>query len=106
MRVVHIAPTLFGPAGLFGGGERYPLELGRALVRHIHCELVSFGPAARTWRDSSGLRVRVLRSLALLGGHPAHPLASGIGHALAGADIVHTHHLRSTPSRMAAVDPR
>ena len=106
MRVVHVAPTLFGPAGIFGGGERYPLELGRALARHVDCELVSFGPAARAWRDPSGLRVRVLRSLLLVGGHPAHPLALGLGHALAGADIVHTHHLRSAPSRLAAVNAR
>jgi glycosyltransferase involved in cell wall biosynthesis len=106
VRVVHVAPTLFGPAGLFGGGERYPLELGRALARHVDCELVSFGPAAQTWRDPSGLRVRVLRSVATLGGHPAHPLALGLGHALAGADVVHTHHLRSAPSRIAAVNAR
>src|ERR687885_597798 len=103
MRVVHVAPTLFGPAGLFGGGERYPLELGRALARHVECELVSFGPTAGCWDDASGLRVRVLRSRVLVGGHAAHPLAFGLLHALAGADIVHTHHLRSTPSRLAAV---
>ncbi len=103
MRVVHVAPTLFGPAGIFGGGERYPLELGRALAAHVDCELVSFGPAARAWRDRSGLRVRILRALALVGGHPAHPLALRLGHALAGAEIVHTHHLRSAPSRLAAV---
>jgi glycosyltransferase involved in cell wall biosynthesis len=106
MRVVHVAPTLFGPAGIFGGGERYPVELGRALARHVECELVSFGPAARAWRDPSGLRVRILRSLALVGGHPAHPLALGLGHALGQADVVHTHHLRSAPSRLAAVNAR
>ncbi|HEX2112140.1 MAG TPA: glycosyltransferase family 4 protein [Gaiellaceae bacterium] len=106
MRVVHVAPTLFGPAGIFGGGERYPLELGRALARHVDCELVTFGPRVRAWRDPSGLRVRVLRSLARVRGHPAHPLAVGLGHALARADVAHTHHLRSTPSRLAAVNAR
>ena len=106
MRVVHVAPTLFGPAGIFGGGERYPLELGRALARHVDCELVTFGPAARAWREPSGLHVRILRSLAFVGGHPAHPLAPGLGHALAGAHVVHTHHLRSAPSRLAALNAR
>ena len=33
MRVIHVAPTPFGADGLFGGGERYPLELARALAR-------------------------------------------------------------------------
>jgi glycosyltransferase involved in cell wall biosynthesis len=106
MRVVHVAPTLFGPAGIFGGGERYPVELGRALAGHIECELVTFGRAGGGWSDSSGFRVRILRTLTLLGGHPAHPVARGLGHALASADIVHVHHLKSTPSLLAAVNAR
>jgi glycosyltransferase involved in cell wall biosynthesis len=106
MRVVHVAPTLFGPAGIFGGGERYPLELGRALAQHVDCELLSFGPAARSWTDSGGLRIRILRAFAHVRRHPAHPLALGLGHALAEADIVHAHHLRSAPSRFAGVHAR
>ena len=49
MRVVHVAPTLFGAAGLFGGGERYPLELARALARssEVDCELRQLRPPAR-----------------------------------------------------------
>jgi glycosyltransferase involved in cell wall biosynthesis len=106
MRVIHVAPTLFGPAGIFGGGERYPLELGRALAHHVDCELVSFGEAARSWSDPSALRIRVLRAIAHVSGHPAHPLALGLGHALAQADIVHVHHLRSAPSRLAGLHAR
>ena len=106
MRVVHVAPTLFGPAGIFGGGERYPLELGRALAHHVDCDLVSFGQAARSWSDPSGLRIRVLRAIAHLGRHTAHPLALGLGPALAEADIVHVHHLRSAPSRLAGLHAR
>ena len=106
MRVVHVAPTVFGPAGIYGGGERYPLELARALARQIDCELISFAPEARAWTDSAGLRIRVLRSVTRLGGHPAHPFAVGLGHSLARADIVHTHQLRSAPSKMAALHSR
>jgi alpha-maltose-1-phosphate synthase len=106
MRVVHVAPTFFGPAGIFGGGERYPLELARALAREVDCELVSFGREARAWSDSGGLRIRLLRAVTFLGGHPAHPLALGLGRALSGADIVHAHQLRSAPSRLAAVHAR
>jgi glycosyltransferase involved in cell wall biosynthesis len=106
MRVVHVVPTQFGSAGLFGGGERYPLELARALATRLECELITFGPRPSLTRDAGGLSIRVLRSLAALGGHPAHPLAPGLLTALHGADIVHTHHMRSTPSRMAAVAAR
>jgi glycosyltransferase involved in cell wall biosynthesis len=106
MRVVHVAPTLFGPPGIFGGGERYPLELARTLARRVDCELVTFAAERRAWTDSSGLRIRVLRSVTLLGDHPAHPIALGLGHALRGADIVHAHQLRSAPTRLAALHAR
>ena len=104
MRVVHVAPTPFGAGGIFGGGERYPLELARALARRTDCRLVTFGPPA-TIRERSGLVVRVLRPQAWAR-HRAHPIAAGLPRAIAGADIVHTHHLRSAPSRMAAVAAR
>jgi glycosyltransferase involved in cell wall biosynthesis len=104
MRVVHVAPTPFGASGIFGGGERYPLELARALARRVDCELVTFGaPAA--FRELAGLKVRVLKPFAQLG-HPAHPVAIRLATIVAGADIVHTHHVRSTPSRIAALVAR
>ena len=106
MRVVHVAPTPFGREGLFGGGERYPVELARALAADVDCDLVTFGPRPRMIVEPSGLRVRVLRTLTHLPRHPAHPLAPGLPAALRHADVVHTHHMRSTPSRVAAVCAR
>jgi glycosyltransferase involved in cell wall biosynthesis len=103
MRVTHVAPTMFGSTGLFGGGERYPLELARAIARHVGTRLVVFGPKARSFREESGLEVMVLRKLFLLKRHPAHPVGAGLFSATAGADIIHTHHLRSAPSRMSAL---
>lgn len=106
MKVVHVAPTPFGREGLFGGGERYPLELARALAAEVDCELVTFGPRPHVAVDPGGLRVRVLRALTYLPPHPAHPVAPSLPAALHGADVVHTHHLRSMPSRLAAVTAR
>lgn len=106
MRVIHVSPTPFGTAGLLGGGERYPLELARALSAHVDCELITFGPNPSDRREPGGLRLRTLRPLTYLHGHPAHALAPGLPVALAGADVVHTHHMRSTPSRVAVVAAR
>src|SRR5262249_3404881 len=47
-----------------------------------------------------------LRAVTWLDGHPAHPLAPSLVGAVSGADIVHTHHMRSLPSRLAAVAAR
>jgi alpha-maltose-1-phosphate synthase len=106
VRVIHVAPTHFGQAGLFGGGERYPLELARALAKHVDCELISFGRSTQRQCEPSGLRITTLRAVAWLHGHPAQPLAPSLIAALAGARVVHTHHMRSLPSRMAAVAGR
>jgi glycosyltransferase involved in cell wall biosynthesis len=106
MRVVHVAPTPFGDAGLFGGGERYPLALARSMAGQVDCELVTFSDQPRVAREPGGLTVRVLRPVATLFAHPAHPLAHRLPRALRDADIVHTHQVRSTPSRLAALAGR
>jgi glycosyltransferase involved in cell wall biosynthesis len=89
--------------GLFGGGERYPLELARCLAGQIDCELITFGRCGSVVHEPGGLRIRTLAALGWLGGHPAHPFAPGLFGALRGARVVHTHHMRSLPSRMAAL---
>ncbi|GAC1324725.1 MAG: glycogen synthase [Chloroflexota bacterium] len=98
-------PTPFGSGGIFGGGERYPLELARALAAHIDCELITFGRYRRDERERSGLRHRTLRAVGWLGGHPAHPLAPALPSLLmrSQADWLHTHHMRSVPSVMTAL---
>jgi glycosyltransferase involved in cell wall biosynthesis len=106
MRVIHVAPSVFGTEGLYGGGERYPLELARALADEVDCELVTFGRRPGRWRAGGGLRVRVLRPLAWLHGHPAQPVAPLLPAALTGADVVHAHHFRSVPTRMSALTAR
>jgi glycosyltransferase involved in cell wall biosynthesis len=100
MRVTHVAPTAFGTGGLFGGGERYPLELARALARDVPCRLVTFGRVPAHFREAGGLEVCVLRALMYVNRHPAHPVAPGIVGALRGASIVHTHQLHSLPTKL------
>ena len=101
--MTHLVPTMFGEEGLFGGGERYPLELARILSRHVGCRLVTFGPERRKLTDPSGLEIVVLRRLVQAGGHIAHPIARGIARSTSDADIVHVHQMRSAPARIMAL---
>jgi alpha-maltose-1-phosphate synthase len=102
MLIAHVVPTPFGAAGLHGGGERYPLELCRALAHHVSCRFITFGPQAMRMREN-GLETIQLATMAHLKRHPAHPLAPGLLKTLRGADVIHTHQTRSAPSRISAL---
>jgi glycosyltransferase involved in cell wall biosynthesis len=101
VRVLQLAPTVFGEQGIFGGGERYPLELARALAKHTQCQLLTFGREPADYEEANGLRVRVLRPLAYLSRHPAHPISLRLFQGLLRSDVVHAHHVYSAPSRLA-----
>jgi glycosyltransferase involved in cell wall biosynthesis len=103
VRVIHISPTAFGTEGLFGGGERYPVELARALAREVDCKLITFGSRAASSHDGR-LDITVLEPLVSLRRHPVHPVPRGLMSELAGGDIIHVHHPRAFPSRVAAIE--
>ncbi len=89
-RVVHLSPAAFGASGLFGGGERYPLELARAMADVVPTRLVTFSD--RPFRE----RVGNLDVIALgppwyvrwQRGNPVHP---GIVRQVGWATVVHCH---------------
>ncbi|MDQ3661600.1 MAG: glycosyltransferase family 4 protein [Actinomycetota bacterium] len=102
MLIAHVVPTPFGGPGLYGGGERFPLELSRALSRHVPCRLITFGDRPMRAREDD-LEIVVLRTILRLKGHPVHPISRGLAVELRDADIVHTHQTRSAPSALSAL---
>ena len=57
LRVLHITPALFGVNGVFGGAERYSLELARHMARVCRTTLVSFAEQPLRYTTPEGLRV-------------------------------------------------
>ena len=43
LKVLYVSPTYFDPASVVGGGERYALELARAMSSQAETVLLSFG---------------------------------------------------------------
>jgi glycosyltransferase involved in cell wall biosynthesis len=93
MRVLHVTPQLFGPDGVVGGGERYPLELARAMAGLTETRLVAFGPP-RTLR-AGGLPVQVFRAARYLGAKGLSPVAPALLPEIARADVVHCHQINT-----------
>lgn len=68
--------------------------------------MISFGRRPHLEREPGGLQRRTLRAVAWMNGHPAHPFAPGLFVAVSRAHVVHTHHMRSLPSRLSALTRR
>ena len=72
------------------------------MSRMTPTRLLTFGERDEVRRDGD-LEVVTLRKIASFRGHPAHPVARGLRAHIANVDVVHTHHMRSSPSRFAAL---
>ena len=51
MKVIQVAPVFFGADGVVGGGERYPLELAKALAKLTPTTFISFAKQPRRFRE-------------------------------------------------------
>jgi glycosyltransferase involved in cell wall biosynthesis len=87
-KVAVVYPIPFGDDGIYGGGERYALELARALSRRVPTRLVTFG-AHRARRRDGNLEIRIHEPLLYVRGARMNPLSCGFLGALAGVDVVH-----------------
>ena len=100
MRVVHVVPALFGPAGIVGGAERYALELARHMAAVVPTTLVTFGDTdAEEWHGP--LRVRSLRAWHVRG-QRSNPFNAAVLRELLRADVVHCHQQHVLVSSIAA----
>ncbi len=93
MKVLHVSPQTFGPGGVVGGGERYPLELARAMAGVTETRLVTYGAPRALHVD--GLPVQVYRPLRYLGHKGLSPLAPSLLLEIARADVVHCHQMHT-----------
>mgnify|MGYP000846268270 FL=1 len=89
--VVHVVPAEFGGGGgVFGGAERYAMELARFMARRVPTTLVTFGPTARHYALEH-LHVHVLRNWVNVRRFVLDPVNPFLLRYLAGADIIHVH---------------
>jgi glycosyltransferase involved in cell wall biosynthesis len=101
--VVHIVPNLFGGnGGVFGGAERYALELARHMADVVRTRLVTFGSEARRERIGA-LDVHVLGGPWLVRGQAHNPLHRGLFTHLHAASVVHCHQEHVLASSLSAL---
>ena len=97
-------PLYFSEQSYIGGGERYPINLAKAILMaapaNVRVEIVSFGPEAVQTRLDDRLEMRVLPAGAA-NGNPLDSVSLDICNALDGADLVHVHQAFTRSSQVS-----
>jgi glycosyltransferase involved in cell wall biosynthesis len=101
-RVLHVVPALFGYEGVYGGAERYALELARAMAGRVPTTLAAFG--ATPTRSADGpLRIEVVRNWVPYRRFRFDPFGPGLAPLVAKADVVHYHQTHTLMAGFALV---
>ena len=107
--IAYLTPLFFSELSCLGGGERYPLNLAKGLVRasegRCRVKLISYGNSARLEEIERGVSLQVLPAKR----RPARPLDVVSWHilaAIADADVVHIHQAFTRSSEAALLAAR
>jgi glycosyltransferase involved in cell wall biosynthesis len=94
-------PALFGDSGVFGGAERYALELARHMAEVTPTRLVTFADAPGC-RNVGPLDVRILGPAWRVRGQRFNPFHPTLIRHLVWADVIHCHQRAVIASSFAA----
>lgn len=101
--MVHLVPAPFGPHGLYGGAERYALELAKAMAKKVPTRLVTFGQKAREIQHSGGLIEIVLGNSWFIRGQRTNPYQSEMFKHFLWGNIIHCHQNHIFSAELAAI---
>lgn len=98
MRVLFVSPALFGPEGVYGGGERYAYRLARAVAVEVEGATLLSAAERELDRRDGPLRVIARPPWTWVRGQKHNPLPRGLLHEIRSADLVHCfqHHTVQT----------
>jgi O-antigen/teichoic acid export membrane protein/glycosyltransferase involved in cell wall biosynthesis len=88
LRVALVYPIPFGEDGMFGGGERYALELATFMSARVDTVLVTIGKERRS-ELRGALRLETYPWITLVHGLRQNPLSLGFIAGLTSADVIH-----------------
>lgn len=100
-QVVCVSPVLFGARGMWGGGERYALELARALARRVPTRLVTFGPRRARYRLDE-LEIFALPNR-VSSRDSVNPISEMLPLALGCARVIHAHQYETAATNASLV---
>jgi len=99
-KIIYISPTYFSEESLLGGGERFAIELTKAMSKYADVRLISFGKENKTLPLSSGVNLYIFKrwNKKIL-----NPFNLRFLLKLKGADIIHCHQYMNYPTLLAII---
>ena len=101
MKVVHITPSYFSAESHLGGGERFPLELAKAMSAYVETRVVSFGPEAKTVVLSEKVSMRIYENWNKK--KYANPINPFFLKEVFEADVVHCHQYLTIAANLSII---
>jgi len=99
VKILHISPRYFTNKEI-GGGERYPLELAKALSKYAETSLLVFGDKRNTIQTNE-LRIEVYPEWGFGRWLKMDPFSISFLHELKNTDVVHIHQFRKMISNIS-----
>lgn len=96
MRILHLSPTFFSDRSIIGGGERFPIELAKAMSSSAEVVFLSFAEAA--WSGCvDDLHIELIQLNELVRGDPLSqsPFSKALLQWFSWADVVHCHQVHT-----------
>lgn len=92
LKILHVSPTYFSPDSVMGGGERYVLELAKAMASYAEVRVLSFGSKEHIFYDGP-LSVSIKKPLFHVKGNIVNPFYLNLYKEFKETDVIHVHQL-------------
>ena len=102
IKVLHISPTYFSPESVTGGGERYVLELAKAMSNYADVKILSFGKKTHTFFDKN-VEIQIIKPIFYIKKNILNPLSLIFLKEFIQADIIHVHQVYTVLTEMSLI---
>jgi glycosyltransferase involved in cell wall biosynthesis len=99
VEVTHVSPGLFGAGGVWGGGERFPTALARAMSERTPTRLIVFGARAQR-RRIDNLEIYQLPTRLLWKGGNMNPISEYLALFVPTTRRLHVHQYHSVVTNL------
>lgn len=102
LKVLQVSPTYFSSDSVMGGGERFVLELSKAMSAFAEVKILSFGRSSRCFSEDD-VTIKVIKPLFFIKDNLLNPFHINLYREFKQADVIHVHQLYTFLTEMSII---